>query len=69
MIRSSSVKLRVLCQEGGCGGGQLISDWSKYKMADGKQSSYWTIIQDGNSACDWTRIQDGRWKSSHLIGQ
>ena len=28
-------------------------------MADGKQSSDWTIIQDGNSACDWTRIQDG----------
>ena len=38
-------------------------------VADGKQSSDWTIIQDGNSACDWTRIQDGRWKSSHLIGQ
>ena len=41
----------------------------KCKMADGKQSSDWTIIQDGNSACDWTRIQDGEWKSSHLIGQ
>ena len=41
----------------------------KSKMADGKQSSDWIIIQDGNSACDWTRIQDGRWKSSHLIGQ
>ena len=41
----------------------------KFKMADGKQSSDCTIIQDGNSACDWTRIQDGEWKSSHLIGQ
>ena len=38
-------------------------------MADGKQPSDWTIIQDGSSACDWTRIQDGEWKSSHLIGQ
>ena len=41
----------------------------KCKMADEKQSSDWTIIQDGNMACDWTRIQDGKWKSSHLIGQ
>ena len=41
----------------------------KCKMADGRQSSDWTIIQDGNSACDWTIIQDGKWKSSHLIGQ
>ena len=39
------------------------------KMADGKQPSDWTIIQDGDSACDWTRIQDSKWKSSHLIGQ
>ena len=46
----SSIKVRVLSQwEGGCGGmlGQLVSDWSKFKMADGKQSSDWTIIQDG----------------------
>ena len=41
----------------------------KCKMADGKQSSDWTIIQYGNLACDWTRIQDGEWKSNHLIGQ
>ena len=54
-MTNSSVKVRVLCQEGGVWGGQLVSDWS--------------IIQDGNSACDWTRIQDGKWKSSHLIGQ
>ena len=63
--------MRVLCKEGGAGmwGGQLMSDWSKCKMADGKQPSDWKIIQDGNSACDWTRIQDAEWKSSHLIGQ
>ena len=54
---------------GGGTGGQLISDWSKMRMADGKQSSDWTKIQDGSSACDWTRIQDGEWRSSHLIGQ
>ena len=55
----------------GCGGGSLSLIGQKFKMADGKQSSDWTIIQDGNSTCDWTRIQDGdgRWKSSHLIGQ
>ena len=52
---------------GGWGSASLIGQ--KFKMADGKQSSDWTIIQDGNSACDWTRIQDGGWKSSHLIGQ
>ena len=67
----SSVEVRVLCN-GGCtgrwgGSSSLIGQ--KFKMADGKQSSYWTKIQDGNSACDWTRIQDGEWKSSHLIGQ
>ena len=50
-------------------GGSLFLIGQKCKMADGKQSSYWTIIQDVNSACDWTRIQDGEWKSSHLIGQ
>ena len=34
-LKRSSVKVRVLCQEwGGCGGGQLISDWSK--MQDGR---------------------------------
>ena len=65
----SSVKVRVLCHEGGCGGGSSSLIGQKSKMADEKQSSDWTIIQDGNSACDWTRIQDGRWKSSHLIGQ
>ena len=32
----------------------------KFKMANGKQSSDWTIIQDGRWACDWTKIQDGR---------
>ena len=50
-------------------GGSLSLIGQKFKMADEKQSSDWTIIQDGNLACDWTRIQDGRWKSSHLIGQ
>ena len=50
-------------------GGSLSLIGQKFKMADGKQSSDWTIIQDGNSACDWTRIQYGEWKSSHLIGQ
>ena len=54
---------------GGYGGGSSSLIGQKFKMADGKQSSDWTIIQDGNSACDWTRIQDGKWKSSHLIGQ
>ena len=38
----------------------------KCKMADGKQSSDWIIIQDGNSACDWTRIQDGGWNRTRL---
>ena len=54
---------------GGMWGGSSSLIGQKFKMADGKQSSDWTIIQDGNSACDWTRIQDGGWKSSHLIGQ
>ena len=54
---------------GGVRGGSSSLIGQKCKMADGKQSSDWTIIQDGNSACDWTRIQDGEWKSSHLIGQ
>ena len=53
----------------GVGGGSSSLIGQKCKMADGKQSSDWTIIQDGNLACDWTRIQDGRWKSSHLIEQ
>ena len=56
MSENSSVKVRVLCHEGGGGSSSLIGQ--KSKMADGKQSSDWTIIQDGNSACDWTRIQD-----------
>ena len=60
----SSVKVYAT---GGGGRSSLIGQ--KFKMADAKQSSDWTIIQDGNSACDWTRIQDGKWKSSHLIGQ
>ena len=55
---------------GGYGGGRSSSlIGQKCKLADGKQSSDWTIIQDGNSACDLTRIQDSEWKSSHLIGQ
>ena len=41
----------------------------KFKMANGKQSSDWTIIQSSRWACDWTRSQDGRGKNSHLIGQ
>ena len=65
---SSSVEVRVLCH-GGVWEGSSSLIGQKCKMADGKQSSDWTIIQDGNSACDWTRIQDGEWKSSHLIGQ
>ena len=54
---------------GGGEGGSSSLIGQKCKMADGKQSSDWTIIQDGNLTCDWTRIQDGEWKSSHLIGQ
>ena len=66
----SSVKVRVLCHGRGVWGvGSSSMIGQKLKMADGKQSSDWTIIQDGNLACDWTRIQDGEWKSSHLIGQ
>ena len=65
----SSVEVRALCHGGGVRGGSSSLIGQKCKMADGKQSSDWTIIQDGNSACDWTRIQDGEWKSSHLIGQ
>ena len=42
---------------------------TKFKMANGKQSSDWTIIQNGRWACDWTRSQDGGGKSNHLIGQ
>ena len=58
----SSVEVRVLCQGGGRGGkSSLIGQ--KCKMADGKQPSDWTIIQDGNSACDWTRIKDIPYKS------
>ena len=53
----------------GCGGDSSSLIGQKCKMADGKQTSDWTIIQDGKSACDCTRIQDGEWKSSHLIGQ
>ena len=56
-------------QRGGVGGGKLSLIGQKCKMADGKQPSDWTIIQDGNLACGWTRIQDGEWKNSHLIGQ
>ena len=41
----------------------------KFKMANGKQSSDWTIIQNGRWDCDWTRSQDGGGKSNHLIGQ
>ena len=41
----------------------------KFKMANEKQSSDWTIIQNGGWACDWTRSHDGRGKNSHLIGQ
>ena len=48
----SSVKVRVLCHEWGVWGGSLSLIGQKCKMADGKQSSDWTIIQDGNSACD-----------------
>ena len=54
---------------GGVRGGSSSLISQKFKMADGKQSSDWTIIQDGNSTCDWTIIQDGKWRSSHLIGQ
>ena len=37
---------------GGVWGGSASLIGQKFKMADGKQSSDWTIIQDGNSACD-----------------
>ena len=53
----------------GSGGVSLSLIGPKCKMADGKQPSDWTIIQDCNSTCDWTSIQDGEWKNSHLIGQ
>ena len=43
---------------GGVRGGSSSLIGQKCKMADGKQSSDWTIIQDGNSACDWTRISN-----------
>ena len=29
----------------------------EFKMANGKQPSDWTIIQDGRWACDWTRMK------------
>ena len=67
-LHHSSVEVRVLCHRGGREG-KLSLIGQKCKMADGKQPSDWTIIQDSNSACDWTRIQDGEWKSSHLIRQ
>ena len=38
----------------------------KFKMANGKQSFDWTIIQNGGWACDWTRSQDGRWNRTGL---
>ena len=53
----------------GDGGGKSPLIGQECKMADRKQPSDWTIIQDGGSVCDWTRIQDGGLKSSHLIGQ
>ena len=56
--------MRVLCQGGERGSSSLIGQ--KFKMADGKQPSHWTIVQDGNSACDWTRIQDGGWNRTGL---
>ena len=59
LLMPSSVKVRVLCHGRGMGGGSLSLIGQKFKMADGKQSSDWTTIQDGNSACDLTRIQDG----------
>ena len=53
----SSLEVRVLCKGKG---GKLSLIGQKCKMADGKQPSDWTIIQDGNLVCDWTRIQDGK---------
>ena len=41
----------------------------KFKMANGKKPSDWTIIQNGGWTCDWTRSQDAGGKSSRLIGQ
>ena len=38
----------------------------EFKMANGKQPSDWTIIQDGRWACDWTRSQDGRQNRTRL---
>ena len=63
VYKKSSVKVRVLCQEGGSGvGGSSSLIGQKSKMVDGKQSSDWTIIQDGNLACDWTefKMADGK---------
>ena len=77
----SSVKVRVLCQEGGCGGGQLISDWSKIQDGGWKavfwldNNSRWqlSLWLDKNSrwqmekqSSDWTIIQDGGWNRTRL---
>ena len=60
-ILLSSVKVRVLCHEGGCGeGGSSSLIGQKSKMADGKQSSDWTIIQDGG----WNRTRLNKMKFS-----
>ena len=45
--------MRVLCQWG-AGGGKSSLIGQKCKIADGKQPS------------DWTRIQDGRWNRTGL---
>ena len=42
----------------GLNGGKSPLIGQEFKMADGKQPSDWTIIQDGGWACNWTRIQD-----------
>ena len=43
----SSGEVRVLCHGGTGGKSPLIGQ--EFKMADGKQPSDWTIIQDGGS--------------------
>ena len=57
----SSVEVRVLCK-GGLRGEGLSSSLigQKCKMADGKQPSDWTIIQDGR----WNRTRLNKMKFS-----
>ena len=52
--------MRVLCPGGGDEGSSLSLIGQKCKMADGKQYSDWTIIQDGG----WNRTGLNKMKFS-----